>query len=111
MAKVLIGMLVLVGVIFVVLVATGSFKKGDSGDSGDDGVTHVTQPSPKEEYPYINPKPFKVGYLKDSPQKLADVCNTVRYPVQPVYVDYGTWDRGGDCCSGKCDNLKFNAPP
>jgi hypothetical protein len=61
--------------------------------------------------PYINPHPYNTGYIT-SPQTLANACGAdVMYPIQPRYVNYGSWKNGGDCCSGSCDNLIFNSPP
>jgi len=64
---------------------------------------------------YINPTPFKTGYIQNSPQKLADACrdptlggNNVMYPVNPPYVNYGT-RAPGDC--GECDVNIFNSIP
>jgi hypothetical protein len=61
--------------------------------------------------PYITPQPYNTGYIQE-PQSLANACGAdVMYPIQPPYVKYGKWKNGGDCCSGSCDNLIFNAPP
>ena len=62
--------------------------------------------------PYITPKPYNTGYIQE-PQSLASgSCGSdVMYPIQHTYVKYDKWKNGGDCCSGSCDNLIFNAPP
>ena len=61
--------------------------------------------------PYITQQLYNTGYIQE-PQSLANACGAdVMYPIQPPYVKYGKWKNGGDCCSGSCDNLIFNAPP
>ena len=38
---------------------------------------------------FINPSPFKTGYLEDSPQKIADACNSTMYPLSQPSLNYG----------------------
>lgn len=67
----------------------------------------------------IQPTPFKTGYIKESPQKLANLCkddyagaknnadfNNAKYPINPVYVNYGGKPIPDDC---KC--LEFIKAP
>ena len=57
----------------------------------------------------INPQPFKTGYVKNAPQQVADVCNSVMYPV---YIDpspiYST--DLNDIPNNNIINI-FNSPP
>jgi hypothetical protein len=55
---------------------------------------------------YINPSPFKTGYLKNPDQNNANLCGGSGYPLKQPYVDYGD----SISCSD-CDNLKFNSAP
>lgn len=65
----------------------------------------------------INPQPFKTGYLKNSPQPIADNCNSTMYPIQPPYVQYGpdfdnvTMDMKNCEKCARCDVNIFNSPP
>ena len=61
----------------------------------------------------INPRPFKTGYLKNPPQRLANLCaskniqtKNILYPVQPRYVEYGFSDE-----NTQCDTNLFNTRP
>lgn len=53
--------------------------------------------------PYIKPTPFEIGNIKTLPYKVADNCNTVLYPINPLYVNYGPYE-------GNCDTNIFNQP-
>ena len=55
---------------------------------------------------YITSSPPKTGYNNDIPQKLADNCNSVMYPINPPYVNYGK-----SKYSDNCDVNKFNSVP
>lgn len=92
----------------------------------------INNPNPSQNTPYINPQPFKTGYLTNPPQQVADLCNTTMYPIQQPYVDYSSdvTNNGsssvnsnvhrnnhisaaikncGSC--GECDVNIFNSPP
>ena len=62
--------------------------------------------SSTKKLPSINPQPFKTGYIENTPQPLADVCNSKIYPVEPVYVNYNLNES-----DLKCDVNVFNSPP
>jgi hypothetical protein len=103
-----VGLLILAAIVIPILVATGFFKNGSVkiDHKGPNTVTITNTDEP----PFIDPTPFQTGYLQNSPQPLADLCNSTMYPVQPLYVEYGEWN-GGDCCNGKCDVNIFNSAP
>jgi hypothetical protein len=61
----------------------------------------------KEKLNELNPTPFKTGYLNNSPQKVADVCNSTMYPV---HIDYSIINSGNPTQSN-CFNNIFNSPP
>ena len=62
--------------------------------------------------PYIDPQLFKTGYLTNTPQRLADVCNNTMYPVQPLYVNYtDTTSSHNNDHYGECAVNIFNSPP
>jgi hypothetical protein len=95
------------------LFATGVLKiPGSSkGSNGTNKSSTLTSPSPTaRDDATIQPAPFKTGYIKDSPQKLANQCkddyagvknlpdfNNAKYPVNPVYVNYGGKPFPKDC--------------
>jgi hypothetical protein len=86
----LLIILTITGITFLGLAATGVFNSPSKSN----------KTPPPDTQPYIDPQPFKTGYLTNTPQPLADVCNSTMYPVQPLYVNYGnpTHDyRGGEC--------------
>lgn len=103
-SQVIIAVLIVIGLTIGILAAFGVFNPKSNNNHHD--------PSDENDYsvPYIDPQPFKTGYLTDPPQKLANLCSDVMYPVNPPYVQYGQWN-GGDCCSGKCDVDEFNSAP
>ena len=53
--------------------------------------------------------PFKTGYIKNTPQKIADYCNKTMYPVQLEYVNYTKENDTNKNCD--CDVSKFNSSP
>lgn len=107
----LVGFVILAAIVVSILFATGTIKTKNASPSPIKKVKPYTHPPENtDSAPYITPTPFKVGYLKNSPQPLADVCNSTMYPVQPPYVEYGPWN-GGDCCNGNCDVNIFNSQP
>ena len=72
----------------------------------NDSSNNTTVVPIKDNQPsFITPKPFRVGYLSNPPQKLANLCSNVMYPINPPYVDYGADN------TRKCDSLIFNSPP
>jgi hypothetical protein len=97
------------------LFASGVLKiPGSSSSSKTAKDPGLTRPDA-----FIKPTPFKAGYIKNSPQKLANLCkddyggvknlgdfNNIKYPINPVYVDYGGKKIPDDC---KC--LQFIQAP
>ena len=104
--------LILIGATVGILAVNGVFSRKNGGKNSGNNSTESIQTHRS----YINPTPFKTGYLDNPPQHLADLCrsgkggNNVMYPIQPIYVDYGERE-GGDCCGGECDVNIFNSPP
>lgn len=82
-----------------------------SGSSNDSKLTNrEINGSPYKKEVTIDPTPFNVGYIKDSPQKLANLCkddysdvkssadfNNAKYPINPLYVNYGGKPFPKDC--------------
>lgn len=85
------GLLILAAIVIPILFATGVIKTGSNNTPDIKSKPPIDSPS-AEIQPFITPTPFKTGYLSDSPQPLADLCNSTMYPVQPPYVDYGEWN-------------------
>lgn len=59
----------------------------------------------------LNPEPFTTGYVKNPPQKVADVCNSVMYPV---HIDYSAINSTNinDLNKNKNNIINiFNSPP
>jgi len=110
MANFIIGTLFLVALTLFVIAALRVFNLNKA--DGNNKLSH--QPSKtKSTPPFITPAQFKTGYIEDSSQSPADNCRehgSALYPIKQPYVDYGQW-KGGDCCSGTCDIIKFNSPP
>jgi hypothetical protein len=90
----------------MILLATGTINKDNSTPTtGKDECKNS----------YISPKPFKVGYLTDTPQPTANNCETnvtsnatlsdYIYPINPGYVNYNLPP------SPECDNIIFNSSP
>tara|TARA_B110000908_G_scaffold170402_1_gene229868 strand:+ start:815 stop:1126 length:312 start_codon:yes stop_codon:yes gene_type:complete len=103
MANALLLILLLAGVTVGILAAAGVFTPNS-------GYKQTVPPIKSQ--PCIDPQPFKTGYLKDSPQPLADVCNSNMYPVNPPYVNYGP--RMISTVNGvkkECDVNIFNSTP
>ena len=85
--------LIIISISIPILIATGAF----SSRSG-----------------YINPQPFKIGYLKgQTPQlPIANLCNSnnTMYPIQPPYVNYSNHsNHSRKKCN--CEVNIFNSPP
>ena len=88
---------------FAILIAARSTNIPE-GDNNTPAFAREAKP------PIIDPTPFKVGYIKDSPQKLANLCKddyndvvksgdfwNASYPINPVYVNYGDKHIPSDC--------------
>lgn len=103
----LLIILILVGATVGILAITGAFNTSSSNKNKQ------SPKPPESQQPYINPQPFKTGYLKDSPQPLADVCNKNMYPINPPYVDYGDprYVSAINDTEKECDVIIFNSPP
>ena len=73
---------------------------------------YIMSPPPTTLTTPTTPTSFKTGYIDNLPpqQKIADNCNSVMYPINHQYVNYGT-PRSSDCCGGECDVNIFNYPP
>lgn len=105
-------LILFVGAITGGLVAGGVFKTYHVKTP-----TYINREIVQSKQSYINPQPFKTGYLENSPQPIADVCNTSMYPIQNTYVDYGSdfndvlmsIKNGGNSC--QCDVNVFNSHP
>ena len=87
------------GIVIGILYSKGKFKSSDKNSQN-----LQTKNTPNKQY--INPQPFETGYIQNTPQPLADMCNANMYPIQPPYVDYGP-----NNCSYNCDVNTFNSPP
>lgn len=99
--KLVILIIVVIIILLVILAASHSVPKPDKKHSAfAKAVKKPDCPS------YITPMSFKPGYLKDPPQKLANMCSDVMYPVNPVYVNYGLYNNPCDS-----DTVKFNSIP
>lgn len=113
MVNVIIPIVILLGITAGILWATGVFNSNSNKSNKNPG--NGSNPGHAENtpnYPYITPQPFETGFLKNTPQKIANLCteddkNATLYTVQPPYVDYGEWDCDERCC----DVVKFNSPP
>jgi hypothetical protein len=84
---IIIIVLLLLSITIVSIVKSGVFSK-----SIDNEIKSVDVPL-KIPFTYpIDPAPFKTGYIKNLPprQKISDYCNSKMYPVEPLYVDYGS---------------------
>ena len=73
--------------------------------------TNKKEPKIEEKTSMLNPHEFETGYIQDSPQQVADVCNSKMYPIDSIYVDYGFDDTNGDCKANTCDINIFNSTP
>ena len=95
----------IVGILIGLLLSLNSFISNKSE------LYRYNKPKHEQTYnnqSYINPTPFKTGYLK----KRDGVCERnvstcFKYPFTPEYVNYGRWGCNEKCC----DNLIFNSPP
>ena len=78
-------------------------------ENDNNNSTNVNTTSTRNKDP-IDPTPFNIGYIKDSPQKLANLCQNdykdvaksgdfwnASYPINPVYVNYGGKPIPNDC--------------
>ena len=90
-------------------------KTEDKTEDKTENKTHGSKTEHKTEVykkpkPFITPKHFGTGYIKNSPQMPADVCReqgvvSPLYTIHPSYVDYGQQK------VRICDNIIFNSPP
>jgi hypothetical protein len=94
MTNALLVIVIFVTLIVVILETTGVFTIRDN-------MKQIQRKSKK----CINSTSFKPGYIKNTPQPLADLCNDTMYPIQPPYVNYGSYGKK------KCDINVFNSPP
>ena len=113
--------------IFSIIILYLSLHTKDKNDNSRYRTPNSSIQDPVENS--INPTPFKTGYIKNSPQSNANMCdsskdicdssNNIRYPITPPYVNYGPTDvkyntklnyepRHNFC---RCDNLIFNSSP
>ena len=92
---IVIILILVAGLTVSILALTGVFSPNSDNfirvpdpepDTAVEPDLNITKP------PYIDPKPFHTGYINNLPerQKIADLCNSTMYPIQPIYVDYGT---------------------
>jgi len=95
-----IAIVFIASIILIVLLAVGVFRKTKPNKMRNQEFNQKLSKPNKNAY--ITPKPFETGYIKDSPQALANLCKNKYkdiklpdfgnpiYPINPTYVYYGS---------------------
>ena len=103
-----VGLTLCLAILFAtdVLKIPGSSKGSNSSSKS----SNLASLNPTRDDTTIAPAPFRTGFIKDSPQKLANLCqndyssvknsadfNNAKYPINPLYVNYGGKPFPEDC--------------